>query len=67
MNPNKKTVKCEICGSDAELEVVADGFDDAPTSFTITQTCSGPCEKTDCPMTAHQMHERTGLPLTGWS
>ena len=28
MNPNKKTVKCEICGSDAELEVVADGFDD---------------------------------------
>ena len=42
MNPNKKTVKCEMCGSDAELEVVADGFDDAPTSFTITRTCSGP-------------------------
>ena len=50
--------------SDAELEVVADGFDDAPTSFTITRTCSGPCEKTYCPMTAHQMHERTGLPLS---
>ena len=45
MNPNRKTVKCELCGSDAELLVVSDGFDDAPTSFTITRTCSGPCEK----------------------
>ena len=40
MNPNKKTIKCEKCGSDAVLEVVADGFDDAPASFTMTHTCS---------------------------
>ena len=61
------SVKCELCGSDAELLVVSDGFDDAPTSFTITRTCSGPCEKRYLPMTAQEMHERTGLPLTGWS
>ena len=29
MNPNRKTIKCEVCGSDAEVEVVADSFDDA--------------------------------------
>ena len=66
---NRKTDKCEICGSDAEMHVVADGFDDSPASFTITRTCRGPppCEKTYRPMTALQMHETTGLPLTGWS
>ncbi len=67
MNPNRKTVKCELCGSDAELLVVPDGFDDAPTSFAVTRTCSGPCKKRYWPMTAQEMHERTGLPLTGWS
>ena len=69
MNPKRKKVKCELCGSDAELQVVADGFDDAPKSFAITRTCSGPgpCKKRYCQMTADQMHERTGLPLTGWS
>lgn len=64
---NRKTDKCEICGSYAEVKVVADGFDDAPVSFTITRTCSGPCDKTYRPMTAQEMHETTGLPLTGWS
>ena len=64
---NRKTVKCEICRSDAELKVVADGFDDAPAMFNITRTCSSLCEKKYFPMTAQQMHEKTGLPLTGWS
>ena len=64
---NRKTGKCEICGSDAEVHVRAEGFDDAPASFTITRTCSGPCEKTYLGMTAQQMHETTGLPLTDWS
>ena len=64
---NKRQTKCEKCGADAEEEVVADGFDDAPATFVITRTCSGHCQKTYMPMTAHQMHEATGLPLTGWS
>ena len=66
---NRKTDKCEICGSDAEVHVVAVGFDDAPASFTITRTCRGqrPCEKTYRQMPAQQMHETTRLPLTGWS
>ena len=66
---NRKTDKCEICESDAEVHVVADGFDDAPTSFTIKRTCRGPrpCEKTYRQITAQQMHETTGLPMTGWS
>ncbi len=67
MNPNKKKVKCEKCGSDAELEVVPDSFDDAPATFTITRTCSGQCPKTYQRMTAQEMHEKTGIPLTGWS
>ena len=66
MIPNKKTVKCEKCGSEAVMEVVPDGFHDAPERFTITQTCSGSCEKTYARMTAQEMHEKTGLPLTGW-
>ena len=36
-NQKKKKVKCEKCGMDAELEVVPDGFDDAPATFTITR------------------------------
>ena len=64
---NRKTDKCEICGSDTEVHVAADDFDDAPASFTIKRTCGGPCEKTYRRMTAQQMHETTGLPLTGWS
>jgi hypothetical protein len=64
---NKAAIKCERCGSKAELLVVADGFDDAPKSFTITRTCSGGCPKGYAPVTAQEMHERTGLPLSGWS
>ena len=65
MSPKKK-IKCEKCGSDAELEVVPDGFDDAPAAFGITRTCSGPCQKAYGHMTAQEMHKKTGLPLTGW-
>ncbi len=67
MNLNRKTIKCEVCGSDAELAVIGDSFDDAPASFTVKQTCSGKCGKAYRPMTAQEMHEKTGLPLTGWS
>lgn len=67
MHPNKKKIKCEMCGSDATLEVVPDGFEDAPETFVITRTCHGSCKKAYGPMTAQEMHEKTGLPLTGWS
>ncbi|MEQ1864537.1 MAG: hypothetical protein ABL996_07770 [Micropepsaceae bacterium] len=67
MVPNKKNIKCERCGSNALLEVVPDGFDDAPASFTITRTCSGHCPKAYGPVTAQEMHDKTGLPLNGWS
>ena len=66
MNPNKKSVKCDNCGGDAELVVVPDGFDDAPATFTVTRTCGGQCQKAYCQMSAQEMHKRTGLPVTGW-
>ncbi len=64
---NTWKAKCEKCGSDVEMQAVPDGWNDAPTNFTITRTCSGGCLKTYLQMTAQQMHEHTGLPLTGWS
>ena len=66
MVPNKKRIACEGCGSEALLEVVPDGFDDAPARFTITRTCSGGCKKTYAPVTAQKMRELTGLPVSGW-
>jgi len=66
MMPNKKTITCEICGREAELEVAPDGFANAPASFTITRTCSAHCKKTYMPVSAEKMRELTGLPLTGW-
>src|ERR1043166_6634728 len=67
MVPNKRTIKCETCGRDATLEVVADGFDDEPPSFVITRTCSGHRQPKYAPLSAQEMHERTGVALTGWS
>ena len=67
MNPNRKTTKCEVCGGNAELQVVPDRFDDAPKKFTVVRKCSGGCKKIAWPMTAEKMSEMTGLPLTGWS
>ena len=64
--PNKKKIKCERCGEDAVLEVVPDGFEDAPESFMLVRTCSGACDKTHQSMTAQEMHDWTGLPLRGW-
>lgn len=67
MVPNKLKTKCEHCGLEAEIEVVPDGWADAPASFVITRTCHGPCEKAYMPVTAQEMHKITGLPLSGWS
>ena len=62
----KKATRCERCSRPAELEIVPVGFDEAPESFTLVRTCSGPCEKTYELMTAQEMHRLTGLPLSGW-
>lgn len=64
---NRKTIKCDRCGKEGSLTVHADGFDDAPASFTITEECKGPCEKRHYPMSAEEMQKLTGLPLSGWS
>ncbi len=64
---NQRELPCERCGSKSEVKVVADGWDDAPESFTITRTCSGGCTKTYTQMTAAKMHAAFNLPLTGWS
>ena len=54
-------------GIRAPTPQTAGGSPDAPATFIIKRTCGGPCEKTYRPMTAQQMHETTGLPMTGWS
>jgi len=63
---NQLRVKCAACGADAILEVIPDGFDDAPATFVMTHTCSGSCRKLYDPISAEEMNRRTGLPLTGW-
>jgi hypothetical protein len=62
----QKSIKCEQCGKDGTVTVVADGFDDAPASFTIKKEYKGPCEPRYPPISAHEMHKLTGLPLAGW-
>jgi hypothetical protein len=64
---NRRSIKCPECGKDGHETVVADGFDDAPESFTLKRECSGPCRPRYQPMTAKEMHELTRLPLSGWS
>lgn len=65
---NKTTKPCERCGQPADAQVVADGFDDAPESFTITRTCSAGCTKVYVAgVTPEEMRASTGLPLAGWS
>ena len=66
MIPNKKHVKCDRCGGSVEIEIVPDGFSDAPKAFTMTRTCDRSCPKEYLSMTADQMHEATGLPMSGW-
>ncbi len=46
MHPSKKKVRRESCGGGAVLEIVPDGFDDAPLNFVITRTCSRGTRKT---------------------
>jgi hypothetical protein len=67
MIENKLRVRCPNCGQPAEMLVVANGFDDAPEEFTARVERHGGCEKKYVPMTAEQMHEKFGLPKTGWS
>jgi len=67
MVPNTKQTKCEKCGKDAIFKVNPDDWDDAPKGFTITRECSGRCHTTYMPVTPEQMHELTGLPVSGWS
>jgi hypothetical protein len=64
---NKWQGKCDICNGPAEIHVVADGFDDAPSSFVITRTCERGCKKVYVPVSAQEMHQMTKLPLSGWS
>ena len=64
---NRIAIQCDRCGKDGYITVHADGFDDAPTNFTAKQECQGACDPRYVPMTAQQMHDRTGLPLSGWS
>ena len=64
---NKKTIRCKECGQPAIVLVIAVGFDDDPKEFTMQQKCNGPCKDTITPLTAKEMHDITGLPLTGWS
>ncbi|MCL4294076.1 MAG: hypothetical protein KJ056_13820, partial [Acidimicrobiia bacterium] len=62
---NRMTIKCERCGASAHLFVHANGFDDAPESFTMKEECTARCAPRYQPMSAEKMHERTGLPLAG--
>jgi hypothetical protein len=64
---NRKSIKCEQCGKDGTVTVHADGFDDAPESFTIKKECKGPCEPGYAPLSAQEMHKLFALPLAGWS
>ena len=66
MNPKRKT-QCQSCGSDAEEEIIADDWEDAPASFTLRRTCNGPCKKSYLRMAPNEMHELTGRPLAGWA
>jgi hypothetical protein len=61
-----KHLPCEICGKDSLVEVVPDGFEEPPPSFTITRTCSGGCKKGYASLTAEEMTKLTGLPRSGW-
>ena len=67
MRPPTKKVPCAKCGFDATVAVAADDWDDAPKSFTLTSDCRV-CGKSYAPgLSPEQMHELTGLPLTGWA
>ena len=62
---NQRPIKCDRCGKDGTETVHADGFDDAPESFTIAAT--GRCEPRYIPSARRRCIEHTGLPLSGWS
>jgi len=64
---NKIEVRCETCGKTADALVVADGFDDEPSSFTVKRMCRGNCAPTYAPMAPRDMQYVFKLPLSGWS
>jgi hypothetical protein len=64
--PPTRKMPCEKCGAAATASVTPADWDDAPKSFTLTRECPV-CGKSYMPLTPEQMHESTGLPLTGWS
>jgi hypothetical protein len=64
---NRKAITCDRCKKSGSQTVHADDFDDTPASFTMKQECEGPCKPLYQQMTAKEMHDRTGLPLSGWS
>jgi DNA-directed RNA polymerase subunit M/transcription elongation factor TFIIS len=68
MVPPKKTVTCEKCwNSKATLTVTAEGWEDAPKTFTFTRECPACGKSYAGGILAENMHELTGLPLTGWA
>lgn len=64
---NKIQGRCETCSRPAELHVVADGFDDAPATFTVKRMCGGGCKDNYTQMSAKDMSYVFKLPLSGWS
>ena len=68
MITNGRKVKCPTCGGEALETVHADDFEDTPASFSFTLTCKRGCPKQyDAQKSPQEMHERTNLPLSGWS
>lgn len=67
INNKIEVAQCEACGGKADALVVADGFDDQPSSFTVKRICRGSCAPTYTPMTATDMQYVFKLPLSGWS
>jgi hypothetical protein len=65
MHTMKRKIACEICGAGAEQEVVPDGFDEVPTGYTLTRTCSERCDKAYGHITPEQATELTGHSWNG--
>lgn len=63
----KKTTVCELCGATATLDVRPDTTGATPTSFSLTRSCSGNCEKTHSALTPAEATELTGHAWDGVS
>lgn len=58
MHPKIATA-CPKCGAPAEGEVVPEGFDDNPATFTLSITCKGRCGRSVDQLTAQQARDLT--------